>query len=98
MSYHDRVMNIPGRGVPGNYAIGHRDARHSAAEIACAADAEIERLQSRIKAIESAAGNVCWYSYGDCDQDVQDAVMALERLVPDYCIVYRTADTSNEVP
>jgi hypothetical protein len=60
--------------------------------------ARLAEAERSLAAIQSAAGNVCWYSYGDCDQDVQDAVLALERHVPDYCIVYKTADSADVCP
>lgn len=53
MSYHDEMMNIPAIGLAAGtpiearttYKIGHRDARHAAAEIALKADARIELLE-----------------------------------------------------
>ncbi len=52
MSLHDQIMNLPAPdysvllAMP-DYAakIGHRDARHAAAELALKADAQIERLR-----------------------------------------------------
>lgn len=51
MSMHNEIMNIPTISAPPTdgvarnaYKLGHRDARHEAAEIACRGDAEIERL------------------------------------------------------
>ena len=52
MSMHNEIMNIPTISAPPTdgvarnaYKLGHRDARHEAAEIACRGDAEIERLK-----------------------------------------------------
>lgn len=56
MSYHQRIMNIAAN-PPGNwsgesaYKIGHRDARHAAAEVAAEADAEVERLTLALSTI-----------------------------------------------
>jgi hypothetical protein len=72
-------------------ALGERFTKDRAALAARLAEAE-----RKLAAIQSAAGNVCWYSYGDCDHDVQDAVLALERHVPDYCIVYKAADSATD--
>ena len=56
MSYHQRIMNMPAYGdVPFEYKEGHRDARHSAAEVANEADAEVERLQARVRELEAPA-------------------------------------------
>ena len=54
MSLHDEIMNLPsGQGTMSQspdmaYKIGHRDARHAAAELALKADAEIERLRAAL--------------------------------------------------
>lgn len=54
MSYSGRIMNISGK-IVGNlnpytpevlYKMGHRDARHAAAEIATEAENEIDRLKA----------------------------------------------------
>lgn len=50
MTYHNRMMNIQVGRVGDSdgmrmYRIGHRDARHAAAEVANEADAEIEHLK-----------------------------------------------------
>jgi hypothetical protein len=50
VNYHGRIMNISTFLVPDEgYRIGHRDARHAAAEIANEADAEIERLRGLLR-------------------------------------------------
>jgi len=49
MNLHNEIMNInctPGHAYAANqaaYKLGHRDARHAAAELALKADAEIEK-------------------------------------------------------
>jgi hypothetical protein len=54
MNLHNEIMNINcavGHAYAANqtaYKMGHRDARHAAAELALRADAEIERLQSSL--------------------------------------------------
>lgn len=57
MSYHNRIMNIPHGRVGDSdgmkmYRLGHRDARHAAAEIATEADIEIERLRDQLGALQ----------------------------------------------
>lgn len=66
MSYSSRIMNIPPVRVGDSdgmkiYRIGHRDARHAAAEIASEAEGEvltqsivIENLEDRLDAIRGA--------------------------------------------
>ena len=58
---HGEIMNLPcdKEMLPWSntreaYMHGHRDARHAAAELANAADAEIERLQAEHDALLSA--------------------------------------------
>jgi hypothetical protein len=40
-----------------SYKMGHRDARHSAAEIADEADAEIKRLRDKVESLEEDLKN-----------------------------------------
>ena len=63
---HGKIMNI-GHGQKSPimtagewlaYRSGHRDARHAAAEIALAGDAEIERLRAMIKAANAKLAEV----------------------------------------
>lgn len=48
MNLHGRIMNLPASGEPAGgsmaYKLGHRDARHAAAEMAKEADALIAEL------------------------------------------------------
>jgi hypothetical protein len=54
MNLHGQIMNLScdtprfGRTTTKHYKEGHRDARHAAAELALAADAEIERLRAAL--------------------------------------------------
>lgn len=66
-SFRARVMNVPVRedvkrdleGHPkGFYLLGHKDARHAAAEIAAEADAQIAALIARLR--EAEARRVPW--------------------------------------
>ena len=57
MSLHDQIMNMriadhnePGGLLPA-YRRGYKQARHDAAELALASDAEIERLRAVLRAI-----------------------------------------------
>ena len=65
MDHHGRIMNIeclpparmnqhPVDPECSAYRIGHRDARHAAAEIACEAQAEIARLRDALTKIVDA--------------------------------------------
>jgi len=60
-SYHDRMMNIAARQLSANaqitYNIGHRDARHAAAEIASEADARIRELEAQLADLKDFAYN-----------------------------------------
>ena len=50
--YHARIMNIPANGKEMDstaYRMGHRDARHAAAEIALEAENEVERLREALR-------------------------------------------------
>ncbi len=59
MNLHNEIMNIPVTITMAElglrqdllpYTIGHRDARHAAAELALKADAEIESLRAQLEA------------------------------------------------
>jgi hypothetical protein len=56
---------------------------------------DYDALAAKLARLEAAAGNVVWYEYSDCGEDVQDAIRLLAALVPDYCVVYRNADGDN---
>ena len=67
MNLHGLIMNLPcdtpgfGRTTTKHYKEGHCDARHAAAEMALAADAEIESLRAFSRAVLE-----CWPD-GDVD-------------------------------
>lgn len=57
-NYHGKVMNVPikynkAASKHAYYKVGHRDARHDAAEITAEADAEIDRLRARVAELEA---------------------------------------------
>jgi hypothetical protein len=62
MSLHDQIMNLPDRVAPEGesdafcrgFKFGHKAARHAAAELALAADAEIERMRAELNAMDKA--------------------------------------------
>jgi hypothetical protein len=63
--YRDKTMNIqpPKPSEKGNspgveYKLGHRDARHAAAEIACEADAELTSLRDKLAEAEAIIGKL----------------------------------------
>ena len=95
MDYHGRIMNIAIDPVRGGqielahpftaYSIGHREARHAAAEIANEADAEIARLRD---ALES----VCAANAGPRDNDSAEEWRAYWReLAVTRCAIARAA-------
>jgi hypothetical protein len=59
MSLHDDIVNLPDASAAlfGSveeafaYKVGHRDARHAAAELALAADARIAELEARLRTV-----------------------------------------------
>nr|DAH57245.1 MAG TPA: hypothetical protein [Caudoviricetes sp.] len=56
MDLHAEIMNIPARVGTYNdeycYKLGHRDARHDAAELALKAQARIEELEEKAKELD----------------------------------------------
>ena len=65
MNLHGQIMNLQCK--PANmdaepnqklaYKVGHRDARHAAAELALKADAEIERLRKALQEADTLMGH-----------------------------------------
>lgn len=58
MNFHNEMMNIPidysdwkATKETNTYAMGHRDARHAAAEIAIKADERIEALERALRGL-----------------------------------------------
>ena len=57
MSLHDKIMNIPDGNLPTGsnqkimYKMGHRDARHAAAEMAIELDERCEQLREAVRAL-----------------------------------------------
>ncbi len=76
MNFHGRIMNIAASrlalrdaesvSAKQAYSLGHRDARHAAAEIANEADARIAELVGRIRWLEYALAAII-ASAGECD-------------------------------
>ena len=67
-SLHADIMNLPvkmsvpefrGEALRG-YKVGHRDARHAAAELAIAADSRIEELEAALKASQDLVDRLVW--------------------------------------
>jgi hypothetical protein len=84
MSLHDDIMRLPceynldiGDEFMG-YKLGHRDARHAAAELALKADARIEELESALKMLLNALPlNLDWL-----DPDIERFAKALLKADP----------------
>ena len=59
MNLHGRIMNIPAAGEPAGgsmaYKLGHRDARHAAAELAILGDACADALRSALLVMQGEA-------------------------------------------
>lgn len=79
MDLHGDIMNIQALiptealedGKVHAYKIGHKDARHAAAELALKADARIEELEEALKELYIASGTVanCAYNVGQSQED-----------------------------
>lgn len=79
MDLHSEIMNISVNsdtissevGNPRDYRLGHRDARHAAAELALKADARIKELEAVLKELYVASGPVanCAYNVGQYHED-----------------------------
>lgn len=75
MNLHNEIMNIPTRAGTYNdeycYKLGHRDARHAAAELALKAEARIKELEEAIKNLYLTSGPVsnCAYNVGQQHED-----------------------------
>lgn len=67
MKFEAKIMNIhlPSLAVSKDFKEGHRDARHEAASIACAADQEIQRLRSELEWAAERLGGFCPGSWED---------------------------------
>ena len=61
MNLHGQIMNLPASGEPtaGSmaYKLGHRDARHAAAELALKADSAMEEAAQIIKELCQCYGH-----------------------------------------
>jgi hypothetical protein len=80
MNLHGQMMNLQAPDYTGlmahaDYAakIGHRDARHAAAELALKADAEIEGLCAALKQINS------WCCYAS-EENTDARLLALQQI------------------
>lgn len=75
MNLHNEIMNIPTRVGTYNdeycYKLGHRDARHHAAELALKAQTRIEELEQSLQKLYLASGPVsnCAYNVGQHHED-----------------------------
>ena len=81
MNFHGRIMNIqeamphlPSDQLRHSYKEGHRDARHTAAEIANEADEQIRELVEALEDVISMG-----LSYQLFDSDVDDARKVLAK-------------------
>jgi len=80
MNLHNEIMNIHCNPFcakhSASYKIGHRDARHAAAELALKADAEIDRLMSSIESIADKLASDRYYKRPDAIEDLR-AILSL---------------------
>lgn len=82
MDYHGRIMNIAASletierhllARPDTaYRIGHRDARHAAAEIALEADAKLAAKEAKIARLREALANLAAYPLEEFGIDETD--------------------------
>lgn len=65
-----------------SYKLGHRDARHAAAELALKADARIEELEETLKELYIASGTVanCAYNVGQYHEDWENIKQWIDKL------------------
>jgi hypothetical protein len=92
MNLHGKIMNIPAKtphdlekadGLVHAYRLGHRDARHAAAELALKADALAEALRDMLmhigKGREDGVEWVCEPIHSDEIKAAREALAALDR-------------------
>ena len=64
MSLESRIMNLPASGEPAGgsmaYKLGHRDARHAAAEIASEGDALTEQMAASLQIMVETNLGTSW--------------------------------------
>ena len=91
MNLHNEIMNIPvqfpelgfeGIGPPLAYKIGHRDARHAAAELSLKAEARIEELETALTDLYVASGTIsnCAYNVGQSHEDWENIKQWIDKL------------------
>lgn len=70
-TFHGRIVNIRSKpasmivGSVRDYANGHKDGRHAAAEIALEADTRINTLEALVRDMEEALDGVSWATEQD---------------------------------
>lgn len=77
-----------------SYKLGHRDARHAAAELSLKAEARIEELENALKELYIASGPVanCAYNVGQQHEDwenIHKYISLLDKARNDALKVYR---------
>lgn len=89
MSLHNEIMNIQiddGHELDydayNSYKLGHRDARHAAAELSLTAQARIEELETALKELYVASGTVanCAYNVGQSHEDWENIRHWIDKL------------------
>jgi hypothetical protein len=84
MDLHGQIMNLRERQVPAGmdfYMLGHRDARHAAAELALKADAKRDELLALLSKaltgmLDRYTGLVNCGDYGNWDPETEECVQA----------------------
>ena len=97
MNLHNEIMNIQikdDHDAYMSYKIGHRDARHAAAELSLKAQARIEELENAVKELYTASGPVanCAYNVGQQHEDWENIykyISLLDKARSDAIKVYR---------
>lgn len=104
MNLHNEIMNLQINektvwykyGTDGSYAYkeGHRDARHSAAELSLKAEARIKELENALQDLYIACGPVanCAYNVGQQHEDwenIHKYISLLDKARSDAFKVYR---------
>lgn len=106
MSLHNDIMNIPCNSEVENYPdslrlaykVGHRDARHAAAEMALKADGKIEKCYEALYRMTSSVEQITALAsiYGDT-LPTDKVIMVLLASIQDTKKILKSVDTENQI-
>lgn len=106
MSLHNDIMNIPANSdvenYPDNlrlaYKVGHRDARHAAAEMALKADSKIEKFAESLHRMTCSFEHISALAsiYGDT-LPTGEVIIVLLASIQDTKKILKSVDTENQI-